>query len=219
MLRMRFTMYLLRLQRISEKYDNCPEHIFSDAFEKKIEKLNKKSKHPVFYDSLQRVACILLAVLIGSGVWLTVDVHARNVFETWIKEKIGYYFVLKGNASNDSEIADCDYELGWMPDGLVEYENRKHGSTVKILYVDESGRFLKFMYTVDSKDVNWFLNTDGLDEKQVKINKCKGTMFVLVDPKVSSGVLWTKGSNAFLISGFYSESDLLKMAKNVRIKK
>lgn len=39
-------------------------------FEKRIERLKRRAKHPVFYKTMHRVASIALAILITSSAWL-----------------------------------------------------------------------------------------------------------------------------------------------------
>lgn len=52
-------------------------HEFSPAFEKKIRKLKRRADHPAFYRTMNRVASILLAILIAIGAWISVDAEAR----------------------------------------------------------------------------------------------------------------------------------------------
>lgn len=51
-------------------------HEFSPAFEKKIRKLKRRADHPAFYRTMNRVASILLAILIAIGAWISVDTEA-----------------------------------------------------------------------------------------------------------------------------------------------
>ena len=55
-------------------------------FEKRIERLKCRAKHPVFYKTMHRVASIALAILITSSAWITVDAEARAVVVGWVKE-------------------------------------------------------------------------------------------------------------------------------------
>ena len=80
-------------------------HEFSPAFEKKIRKLKRRADHPAFYRTMNRVASILLAILITGGAWISVDAEARAAVVGWVKEIYETYFVYRfeGN-SNENRI-------------------------------------------------------------------------------------------------------------------
>lgn len=65
-------------------YDPDKPLEISPEFEKKIERLKRRAKHPVFYKTMHRVASIALAILITGGAWITVDAEARAVFVGWV---------------------------------------------------------------------------------------------------------------------------------------
>ena len=67
-------------------------HEFSPAFEKKIRKLKRRADHPAFYRTMNRVASILLAILIAIGAWISVDTEARAAIVGWVKEIYETYF-------------------------------------------------------------------------------------------------------------------------------
>ena len=56
------------------------EHVFSARFERRMNRLLHRARHPVLYPLLQRAACFLLLVLLAGTTWLTVDVQARAAF-------------------------------------------------------------------------------------------------------------------------------------------
>ena len=66
-------------------------------FEKKIERLKRRAKHPVFYKTMRRVASIALAILVAGSAWITVDAEARAAVVGWVKEIYETYFYDKGN--------------------------------------------------------------------------------------------------------------------------
>lgn len=62
------------------------EHTFSRAFERKMRPLLRRQRHPLFAQAVRRAAAFFLTVLVGAGVWLTVDVQAREIFFAWVRE-------------------------------------------------------------------------------------------------------------------------------------
>ena len=81
------------IAKLEKEFENLPPHQFSKKFERKIAKLTRRADHPLFYKVAYRAASIILAVLIGSGVWLAFDTDARAVFFGWIKNTVDHYFV------------------------------------------------------------------------------------------------------------------------------
>ena len=69
--------------------DRLPEarecqYVFSRHFERKMNRLLRRTRHPALSRGLRRVACFFLALLIGGIVWLSVDAEAREAFFGWV---------------------------------------------------------------------------------------------------------------------------------------
>ena len=64
----------------------APEHIFSPGFERRMKKLLRRGKHPVWYKALHAAACVLLALLLSGCAVLAVSPAAREVFLGWVRE-------------------------------------------------------------------------------------------------------------------------------------
>ena len=65
-----------------------------------------------------RVAAVLLALLIGAGIWLSVDEEAQAALERWIwyelnaKKNYGFLY-------DDSDLQRVPhYYIGWVPEGF-----------------------------------------------------------------------------------------------------
>ena len=72
-------------------------------FEKKIERLKRRAKHPVFYKTMHRVASIVLVILITGSAWITVDAEARAAVVGWVKEIYETYFVFRHDGITDTK--------------------------------------------------------------------------------------------------------------------
>ena len=80
---------------LEKGFDPEKKHEFSPEFLRKIERLKRRAKHPVFYKTTRRVASIALAILITGGAWITVDAEARAAFVGWVKEVYEEFFVYR----------------------------------------------------------------------------------------------------------------------------
>lgn len=92
---------------LEQDFDREHRHKFSPQFEKRIKRMCRQANHPFLYKSLQRVASIFLAILLGGTIWLTVDVEARAEFFGWVKSVYENYIVYRFEPEshpNDSEI-------------------------------------------------------------------------------------------------------------------
>ena len=109
-----------------------PPYIPSKSFARKMSRLCRRERHPVFHRTMQRVAAVFLALLLTGIGWLSVDAEARAAVANWIYNVIGSSVIYRFlGSSAKPKIADC--HVTWLPDGFKP-EN---------LYVDEQ-RFSGF---------------------------------------------------------------------------
>ena len=90
---------------VSYVADAEPDHQFSLEFEQKMNLLIRQAGRKTRYTVLQKVASVILAITIGSGIWLAIDTDARATVFGWFKAQyeniFQYYF--EGNAAPTSE--------------------------------------------------------------------------------------------------------------------
>ena len=72
-----------------------PEHDFSPAFEKKMQKLIRRANHPIRYRVAQAVACLLLAALLSGCTALAISPEVRAAFVGWVREVYETWFVYR----------------------------------------------------------------------------------------------------------------------------
>lgn len=201
------------------KYDPISQHEFSPQFENKIAKLKRRAKRPFFYSPLQRVASVVLAVVLSVSVWLTVDADAREAFFGWIKEFCGTVFVYRYEGTSNENVTPKEYQLTWIPDGYTEFFVDEKEASLMAVYSNENGSMLTFRYIHNPDETNWFVDASQMTKKQTTVNGNSADLLILKEPTVSSIILWTTPDNtAFYISAFLSDSDLIKIAESVREK-
>ncbi len=195
------------------------QHEFSLEFEKRIEKLKRKVRHPYFYSPLKRVASVILALAISISVWLAVDAKAREAFFGWIKEVYETYFVYRYTDNKKSDVSPAKYQLMGIPDGYTEVFVDDNENYYIAIYVDDSGEMLTFKYTNNPNETEWYVNASQMQKKQVYVNGYFADLLISTDPSVSNIILWTTSKNtAFYISAFLSENELIRLAKSVKEK-
>lgn len=96
----------------------------SKSFTRKMSRLCRRERHPVFHRTMQRVAAVFLALLLTGIGWLTVDAKARAATIAWFRSisqnSIVYRFL---NPAPQQTLPD--YTPTWLPEGFEEQEHRK----------------------------------------------------------------------------------------------
>lgn len=157
------------VEELTADFDPEYQHEFSPEFERKIKKLIRKTKHPAFYRTMQRVASFVLAVVLAGGAWLTVDVEARAAFIGWVKEVYETYFVYRYEGP-DMDAEPAQYQLTWVPEGYQEVFSDLADGEGSEAYVNESGQYLKFAYVSDPNNSNLFIITETAACYEVSVN-------------------------------------------------
>lgn len=194
-------------------------HDFSLEFEKKIEKLKRKVRHPYFYSPLKRVASVILAIAISISIWFAVDVKAREAFLGWIKEVYETYFVYRYTDNKISDVSPAKYQLMGILEGYTELFVDENEDYYMAIYVDDSGAMLTFKYTHNPDETDWFVDASTIHKKQVYVNGCTADLLISEESSNSSIIFWTTPDNtAFYISAFLSGSELIRIAESVQEK-
>lgn len=202
--------------------DAEPDHQFSPEFEQKIEVLIRQTGHKPGHPVLQKVASVILAIALGTGVWLAVDTDARAAVLGWIRaqyENIFHYYF-----DGEADItAEYKYELGWLPEGYSFVRNRDAADRVNIIYANESGDIITLFYTTDLNDTSLdvFVMDDAATTKCVKIGDITADLYITSAVDSSNAIAWVDAetNRLFIISSIEDESNLIKLAENITFTK
>lgn len=206
---------------LEKGFDPTKKHEFSPEFLRKIERLKRRAKHPVFYKAMRRVASIVLAILITGGAWITVDAEARAAFVGWVKETYEMFFVYRHSGEVDVPTEPNDYRPERIPDGYSEYMTIDEHSGATVLYKHESGKRMQFGYMYNPGAAGLFVDTTDTIQSDSQVNGKPADLFTSTNKDVASIIMWTDdvGKYAFYVSGFFDESELISIAESVNIKK
>lgn len=202
--------------------DAEPDHCFSPEFEQKMDLLIQQTKKKPRYTLLQKVASIILAIAIGSGIWLAIDTDARAAVFGWIREQYEniFHYHFDGDKNTTSEQS---YELGWLPEGYSFHHRRDMTGRTDVIYVNESGNFITLFYTTDFDDTSLdiFVMDDAATTKCVKIGDIPADLYITSAVDSSNAIAWvdTETNRLFIISSIENESNLIKLAENITFTK
>ena len=205
------------VNQLESGYDPKTQHEFSPEFEKKIKRLRRKANHPIVYRSLQRIASIILVCLIACGAWFTVDAEARAAFFGWVKEIYETYFVYRFEGNADYSESSVAYRPTWLPEGYTEFYVDDIDATTVVSYQNADGLLLTFRYTHNPNETDWFIDAEHAVIKETTVNGCPAEILLADNITTASVIAWTdEQDSAFYVSGFLSESELIKIAENVQ---
>lgn len=197
---------------------------FSPAFERRMKKLLRRSRHPVLYQSMKRAACFLLVCLIGSGAFLTVNAEARGIVFGWVSEQVEgaqHYFFDGPPAEGTTK---TEYTLSKIPEGYWLEEVIDHETWVENLYVNENGLYMGFGYLTretSTATADIFFLTDGMEKKQGSVHRKPAELYLDNAGETANGIVWRCDDSNVLayISGYFNAEELTRMAEQVILKK
>lgn len=216
-----------RLRRALEEYDKAvmaalPEpsacdHQFSPRFERKMRGILRMAKHPVAYKTLQRAACILLALLALFGGVIAFNPDVRAAVIEWVKEQFGQFSHYYHTGETTPEPAEWkQYELGWLPEGYVLVDSTSKKNRESFFYVNASEQIIQFFYYYETTS-GTFIKEDEHTHKTVSLGEYSADIYLALDPSRGNAIVWTDPESGmlFYISAVATEDELIQMAASV----
>ena len=204
--------------------EGAPEHTFSPAFERKMEKLLRRGRHPVLYRTLRGAACLLLVLLLSGCAVLAISPTAREVFAGWVREIHDNYFLYEffGNEERESvSKEEVLYQPTYVPAGY-RIENRSVFSAgiVSVSYIDDqTGNIAVFTYFSDmSSPVLQIAGENEIIYQKVQVNGLPADLYLDSEGGEANAIVWVDERNgaAFQIGGVMSGEELVCMAESVK---
>ena len=192
-------------------------HQYSNQFERQIQKIVRRTQHPILYHTLRTAVCLLLMVAFSFSSVLIISVEARTTVFGWIKEVYESFYVYVFEDKVDTNIAITEYQLDWLPDGynLVSEQETPVGKVA--IYSDSTGETLSFAYANQSTDVTFL--AEGVDyiQHHPDINGVNADVYLSPSQNESNAIVWIDDNTDTLlyITGYISEDELIRMAESV----
>ena len=209
------------------EYDalQTPEHTFSPAFERRMKKLLRRSRHPVWYKALHAAACALLALLLSGCAVLAVSPEAREVFSGWVREVHETYFLyhffegIEEEERKSSLEGGVLYQPACVPPGFRMEARMILPGAVSIRYTnDQSGNLAFFHYFTDMSSPVMQITRDSEDiYKKTAVNGISADLYLDAEEGESNVLVWVDEANqlAFSVSGVLREEELTRLAESV----
>lgn len=201
------------------------QHDFSAAFERKMRRVLRRGNHPGLYRGFQRVASFLLALLVGCGVWLSVDAQAREAFFGWVSERLDnaqHYFFDGPNANG---VPNVRYRFAAIPAGYREVDTFEAETFVETTYIDDINNvYLSFGYLFRETDASTseiIFVTDDMEKIAVQVHNTPADCYLDGMGKTGNLIVWRdmETDTLLYISGYFSGDELIQMAETVILEK
>ena len=209
------------LDAARQEYGSLPEepHSFSPAFERKMKKLLRRGRHPVWYKTLHAAACLLLALLLSGCAVLAVSAEAREVFVGWVRSVYYDTLVYTYTGPEGKAPENMLYRPLWLPEGYEVYDESPNLSLPIASYRNEEGEDITLITygSVESMSLN-IVQEEDVVEKQVLVAGKKADLY-LDSGGDSSFLIWTDDEQhlMFVLIGHFTEKEALRIAESVRL--
>lgn len=196
---------------------------YSQDFLDKMDKLIRKARRRDTVRLVtQRVASVLLAVLIGASAWLTVDAEARAAFVSWVREVYEDSFVYRYFGEKPDEGLQ-EYEITALPEGyelvIADCRDDKH---VKIYQGTDGKVMLVYHQYFDDRDYIVINESEfSCTWEQVRVNDNDGDFYQYHNEKYANELFWINEETrvAFQLSAFMDRDEMIRIAESIQIKK
>lgn len=190
-------------------------YVPSPALDASIQKLCRKAAHPYFRKFLHSAAALLLAAATAGGMLLATSPQARAAFWGWVKEisrnTISYQYS-GGTVKNTHSL---HYALSSIPSGYTEYLASPQDGF--LIYENENGELLNFIYTEKSDEKSLLIDSENSVVHIVSFGNYSAELLFPFDSTKAPAIIWTDEYDTLLIiSGFFSEDELIHLAEGVK---
>lgn len=204
--------------------DSLPERgdlDFSRAFERKMNRLIYRKKHPVMSHPVFRAAAaILVLVLLSSAVILAIPDAQASFKGLFYEQKDGVYsYVLPGYVDADDLRT---YHLGWIPEGYTVEEEMYNDSGVMVIYRNQDRRNILFQYQIrregDDTQLSHSFRNVKYKWKEITINGRGADLFEMYynNGEVGYWINWMNEERSILFTIQCTQmSEAVKLAENV----
>ena len=189
---------------------------FSRRFEQRMRSIIRRGNHPVMYKALQRVACILLVLLMLFSSVMIFNTDVRAAVIGWIREQYETFYHYFFPAETETPEKE-EYTLGWVPDGFTLVNTQSTNTRYTSLYVGPENQIIQFTYQTGSNSGAAFFDTESYMHEETNIGFCKADLYIAITPEDANGIVWSDpdGKILFSISAQLDKTELIKIAEGI----
>lgn len=199
---------------------NLPEHPheFSEAFEKKMQKLLRRALHPVRYQVLRCAAAVLAAILTIFSVLMAVSPDVRAAVVGWVRSAFHEFFEYSSESPSPTNAdVEYDYFLSETNSGYTLLNTIDKNVGKLYIYTNSDGQILQFSYARGADGNGLFVDTDGYDVHTAFVNDQPADIYISQNSSNASVIVWqdTTGNILFQITAYANKEALIALAENI----
>lgn len=177
-------------------------------------RLSRRANHPALYRVRNRAAGVLLALILTSAVWLSVDVRAREAFFGWIRETYEAYFVYRYAGETPAEAESSHYQPTALPPDWVEMDRLFKETSATIVYRDADERLNYVTYMVSSSDPAVVIETK--EPAAVTVGETKAEYYPSNGEDESNTLIWEQDGTILILSAYLPQEQMIWIAENIK---
>ena len=194
------------------------------AFEKKMYKLIRKAKHPVWNQALRYAAIIILVIGLLFGAMLAISPEVRAGVVGWFRTASYGPYTHYSNLDaqkipNAAAEMEYDYYLPTLPDGyeLLFETDKAMGDGRTCIYVSDTGAMLTFSYRYAIGVGDYFLNVEGYQQEKVKVGMLEADLYTTTEEGQNNVIVWNSkhGGVMFSINALMEKEELIALAESI----
>ncbi len=199
----------------SELSPKAEKRIFK-KIQRRIDYYEKHEKfHPVF-ETLKRVAVIVLAVMSISFVSaLSIEAVRSDIYNAviqWFDKKLGISF---DDIPTDAPDRILDYKEPVLPEGYERFEVRKDEFGFSVEYENEDSLISYKQMLLIGYDS--YVSNERTDVEDINVKGYDGIKTVFESQGVTTtSIIWKDNEYAYMLSSDIPYEDLLKIAENIQ---
>ena len=198
--------------------ENEIDHVFSDRFEKKMESVIKKNKHPQLKRVLRMAASFALVILMAGGSVMALSPTARAAVMGWLFGRESDAYVYRSTGTDTDEETITTYDLAEIPEGYTLWQNMVMPNSSLVIYTEnETGRFLKVFAAPNDGSGALYLIPEDATLIPIQLGDIQADYYQSNIESSGSTIVWTDPENDYLVTvdGFFSQEELTEMAMNL----
>lgn len=204
--------------RLEEEMQGLEPHVFSESFEKRMEKLMQEQRRKGRRRRLIRFAAAAAAILflVGGPIFISSEHLNASALSIDIKEWLDRFFTVEDGAEGqkDDGVLFDESQLGYIPEGFEKVEEFE--SFTHVSYKFENSKNLFFMIrAVQSRGL---LTADNEEIKPAIKKNAAGYEYTFVSKNENSeeSIIWKDEKDIFYyVIGNVGSDELIKIMNNI----
>lgn len=197
------------------------EHSFSEVFLEKMRKLVVIDRQRLRRRAVwQRVAGIILGILIGSGFFLAFNAEARADFINWVRstyENSILYEFFQGEKKEEAVLPEIEFT--WLPGEYEIQELYNDGHSMSIMLSSKENSIILNCWIIEEED-HYEVFTEDFSREETLVSGGNADFFRAFNTKDANILVWTNSNNSveFNLNARYPKEEMIKIAEGIKEK-